>query len=168
MGRACKVAFSYGIESYPVIAAKFLSKLTLKKKHDHIPEVVAKVKLVGNNIPLKAVTDAFFGMPKKSAAHRDGWTWELLRDAAQTPSTAALLRKFAEHFSSRALPQDVWAYLTSALIYPFHKKLPEERISVTEPALRPVTVESVLTRFGCNVMVRMNRVAVAAELLLSH
>jgi hypothetical protein len=140
MGRACKLAFSYGLESDPVIAAKFMSKLTLKKKHYHIPEFVAKVKPVGNNIPLKAVTDAFFGMPKKFAAHRDGWTWELLRDAAQTPSTAVLLRKFAEHFSNEDLPQDLWAYLTSALLYPFHKKLSEERISVTDPALRPVIV----------------------------
>ena len=31
-----------------------------------------------------------------------------------------------------------------------------------------MTVGSVLTRFGCRVMERMNRVAVAAELLLSH
>jgi len=107
-------------------------------------------------------------MPKKSAAHRDGWTWELLRDAAQTPSTAALLRKFAEHSSNGALPQNMWAYLASAMMYPFHKKLPEDRTLVTDPALRPVTVGSVLTRFGCRVMVRMNRVAVAAELLLSH
>jgi hypothetical protein len=105
MGRACKLAFLYGLD--PVIAAKFLSKLTLKKKHDHIPEFVSKFKLVWNNIPLKAVTDVFSGMPKISAAHRDGWTWELVTDAAQTPSTAALLRKFAEHFSNGALPQDM-------------------------------------------------------------
>ena len=112
--------------------------------------------------------DAFSGMPKNSAAHRDGWTWELLRDAAQTSSTAALLRKFAEHFSNGSLPQDLGAYLASALLYPFYKKLPEERTSITDLALRPVTVGSVLTRFGCRVMMRMNRVAVAAELLLSH
>ncbi len=55
-----------------------------------------------------------------------------------------------------------------ALLYSFHKKLPEERTSITDPALRPVTVGSVLTRFGCRVMVRMNQMAVAAELLLSH
>ena len=90
-----------------------------------------------------------------------------MRDAAQTSSTAALLRKIAEHFSNRALPQYPWAYMASALMYPFHKKLPEERISVTDPALRPVTVGSVLTRFGCRVMMRMNRVAVATELPLS-
>jgi hypothetical protein len=121
-----------------------------------------------NCIPLKALTDAFSGMPKKSATHRDGWTWELLRDAAQNPSTAALLRKFVERFSNGALPQYLWAYLASALLYPFHKKLPEERTSITDPALRPVTVGSVLTRYGCIVMVRMNRLVVAAELLLSH
>jgi hypothetical protein len=59
IGRACKLAFSYGLESDPVIAAKFMSKLTLKKKHDHIPKCVAKVKPTGNNIPLKAVMYAF-------------------------------------------------------------------------------------------------------------
>jgi len=91
-----------------------------------------------------------------------------MRDAAQTPSTASLLRKFNERFSNGALPQDLWAYLASALLYPFHKKLPEKRTSTTDPALRPVPVGSVLTRFGCKVMVRMNSMAVAADLLLSH
>jgi hypothetical protein len=60
---------------------------------------------------------------------RDGWIWELLRDASQTPSTATLLRKFVERFSNGALPQDLWAYLAFALLYPLHKKLPEERTS---------------------------------------
>jgi hypothetical protein len=58
--------------------------------------------------------------------------------------------------------------MASALLYPFHKKLPEERTSVIDPALRPVIVGSVLTRFGCRVMVRMNKLAVVAELLMSH
>jgi len=118
--------------------------------------------------PLESVTDAFSGMPKNSAALRDGWTWKLRRDAAQIPSTATLLRKFAERFSNGALTQDLWAYLASALLYPFYNKMPEERTSTTDPALRPVTVGYVLTRFGCRVMVTMNRMAVAAELLLSH
>ena len=54
------------------------------------------------------------------------------------------------------------------MLYPFHKKLPEERTSITDPALRPVTMGSVLTRFGCIVMVRMNRLDVVAELQMSH
>ncbi len=127
---------------------------------------MAKVKPPRNSIPLKAVRYAFSGMPKKSAAHRDGWTWELLRDAAQTPSTAAPLRKFAERFSNGALPGNLWAYSASALLYPFHKKLPEKRSPSSNPAFKPVTVGSVLTRFDCRVMVRMNRLAVAAEMLL--
>jgi len=49
MGRACKLAFSYGLESDPAIAAKFLFKLTLKKKHDHILEFVARVKPTGTS-----------------------------------------------------------------------------------------------------------------------
>ena len=135
-------------------------------RHNHIEAHVPKVKPPRNCIPVIAVTDAFSGMPKKSAAHRNGWTWELLRDAAQIPSTTSLLRKFAERFSNGALLYDLWAYLASALIYPFHKKLPEERTSITDPALRPVTGSSVLIRFGCKVMVRMNIMVVAAELLL--
>ena len=104
VGRACKLAFSYGLETEPEIAAEFLAKLSLKARHAHIQAHVPKVKPPANCIPLKAVTDAFAGIPKKSVAHRHGLTWELLRDAAQTPSTASLLRKFAERFSNGALP----------------------------------------------------------------
>ena len=135
VGRACKLAFSYGLETEHGIAATFLAKSTLGARHSHIEAHIPSVKPPRNWIPPKALTYAFSEMPKKLATHRDGWTWELLRDAAQTPSTATLLRKFAERFSNRALPQDLWAYLASALLYPFHKKLPEERTSITDPAL---------------------------------
>ncbi len=53
-------------------------------------------------------------------------------------------------------------------MYPFHKLLPEERNAMTDPALRHVTVGFDITRFGCRIMVRMNRLAVAETLLLSH
>jgi hypothetical protein len=53
-------------------------------------------------------------------------------------------------------------------MYPFHKKLQEERITTGDPALCPVTVGSVITRFGCRILVRMKRLAVAETLLLSH
>ncbi len=119
------------------------------------------IKSPRNCIPLKTITDVVSGMPKKSATHRDGLTWELLRDATLTPSTASLLRKFVKRVSNGVLPPDLWAYLASAFLYLFHKKLPEERTSITDPALRPVKVGYVLTRFGCKVMVRMNRMAVA-------
>ena len=151
-----------------MIAAKFLAKLTLKDEHMHIPVHVPKVKPMVTFTPLKATIYALSGMPKKSAAHRDGWTWELLRDAAQRTSTASHLRKFSELFSNGALPKHLWTYLASALMYPFHKLLLEDRVDPKDPALRPVTVGSVLTRFGCRVLVRMNRMAVATQLLLSH
>jgi len=149
VGRACKLVLSYGIEPEPEVASKFLSKLTLKARHTYNHVHVPKVEPPAICIPQKAVTDAFSGMPKKSAAHRDGWTWELMQDAAQTPSTADLLRKFAELFSNGALPPVLWAYLASTLLYPFHKKLHEDKSPVGDPALRPVTVGLVLTRFGC-------------------
>ncbi len=74
VGRACKVAFIFGIESDPVVEAKFLAKLTLPSRHSHIPPNTSKLRLAKNYISLKAVSDAFDGMSKKSAAHRDGWT----------------------------------------------------------------------------------------------
>ena len=78
------------------------------------------------------------------------------------------MRKFTELFSNGALPKNLWTYLTFALMHPFHKLMLEERIDPKDPALRPVTVESVSTRFGCRVLFKMNMIAVAAQLLLSH
>jgi hypothetical protein len=63
--RDCKLAFSYGMETYPGIAAKFLAKLTMYARHSHIDEFVPKIKPPMNCIPLKAVTGAFSGMSKK-------------------------------------------------------------------------------------------------------
>ena len=53
-------------------------------------------------------------------------------------------------------------------MYHFHKLMLEDRLDPKDPALRPVTMGYVLTRFGCRVLVRMNKLAVAAQLLLSH
>jgi len=103
VGRAFKHVFSYGMEYDPVIAADFLAKLTLHHQDSQIPIYDSKVVPRSNCIPLKAGTNAFSGMPKNSAADRDGWTWELPRDVAERPTTAALLRKFAELFSNGAL-----------------------------------------------------------------
>ncbi len=91
-----------------------------------------------------------------------------MRDATSRPSTFELLRQFAELFANGALPTDLWTYLASALMYPFHKKLHEERVLTLDPVLRPVTVGSVITRFGCRILVRMNRLQVAENLLLPH
>ena len=101
-------------------------------------------------------------MPKKSAARKDGLTWEILRDGA------ALLCHIAELFSNGSLPKDLWTYLAAALMYPFHKKLLEDRVAINDPTLRPVTVGSVITRVGCRILVKMNMLAVADTLLLSH
>ena len=55
-------------------------------------------------------------------------------------------------------------------MYPCRKKLQEERnpSHQIKPTLLPVTDGSVLTRFGCIVMVKMNRVMVADQLLSSR
>jgi len=65
MERACKLAFSYGLESDPVVAAEFVAKITLQHRHSHIQIYESKVAPLPNGIPLKSVTDAFSGMPKK-------------------------------------------------------------------------------------------------------
>ena len=36
VGRACKVAFNFGLETDPEVAAKFLKKRTLQARHNHI------------------------------------------------------------------------------------------------------------------------------------
>ena len=126
VGRACKLAFSYGMESDPVLAPEFLSKLTLLQRHPHIPGYESKGGSRPNGIPLKSMTDAFSGMSKNSAAHKDGRTWKLLRDVARKLVTAALLRKSAEQFSNGALPKNMWVYFASVPMYPVHKKLPKE------------------------------------------
>jgi hypothetical protein len=91
-----------------------------------------------------------------------------MRDAAQAPSTATSLQKLAERFSKGALPSDMWADLTCALLYSFHKKLPKERITRTYHALRMVMVGSVLNRFECKVMARMDMITIKKQLMLSH
>ena len=74
MGRACKIAFTYGIESDPVVASKFLAKLTLPARRSHIAPHLPTVRPAKNCISVKVIAEAFTRMPKKSAAQRDWWT----------------------------------------------------------------------------------------------
>ncbi len=74
VGKACKLAFSHGTESDPVVAAAFLVKLTNTTPHTHVSAPPSSFKTPFVPIPIKAVADAFTGMPKKSATHREGWT----------------------------------------------------------------------------------------------
>ncbi len=60
-------------------------------------------------------------MPKKSAPHRDGWTWELFKDMASHPRTAYLLRKFVELFVNGKLPKPLWKFLFTTITISFHK-----------------------------------------------
>jgi hypothetical protein len=72
VGRACKVAFTYGLETDLVVASKFLKKLTLHVHPPHIVPNTSNLKPAMNRISLKAVTYAFSGMPKQSTSHIDG------------------------------------------------------------------------------------------------
>ena len=73
VGKAFKLAFSYGTESNPEVAAiKILAKLTRTVPHTHVPAPPSSYKTAFVSIPLKAITDTFTGMPKKSGPYRDG------------------------------------------------------------------------------------------------
>ena len=147
-GKACKLAFSYGTESDPAVAATFLAKLTRTVPHTHVPMPPASFKTAVLPVPIKAVTDAFTGMPKKSAPHRDGWTWELFRDMANRPRTADLLRTFVELFANGKLPKALWKFLSTTIMIPFHKLAQVERNPEMDPRLRPITIGALLCRFS--------------------
>ena len=105
VGKAYKLAFSYGTESDPTIAATFMSRLTKTIPNSHVSPPPSSYKSAAVPIPIKAVTNAFAYMPKMSAPHIDGWTWELFRDMASRPKTANLLRAFVELFLNGKLPK---------------------------------------------------------------
>jgi len=71
VGKACKLVFSYGTESDPVVAATFLAKLTMTTTHTHVSAPPSFFKTPFMSIPIKVIANAFTGMPKKSAPHRD-------------------------------------------------------------------------------------------------
>jgi hypothetical protein len=157
VGKACQLAFSFGTERDPVVAATFLAKLTRSTLHTHVPAPPTAYATAFVPIPLKTITDAFTGMPKKSAPHRDGWTWELFRDMVGRQSTAGLLRKFVELFVNGSLPKDLWRFLSSALMIPFHKLSQFERLLRSDPCLRPITIGALLCRFSIRATLRMKR-----------
>ena len=63
VGKACKLAISYGTESDPVIVASFLAKVTKMIPYTHAPLPPSSYKIVLVPIPIKVVKDAFTGMP---------------------------------------------------------------------------------------------------------
>jgi len=63
VGRVCKVAFTFGLETYPEVAAKLLKKPTLQARHNHITPHSSIVKPAKNLIPAKVVSKAFSGLP---------------------------------------------------------------------------------------------------------
>ena len=107
-------------------------------------------------------------MPKKSAPHRDGWTWELFRDMAGRPSTTSLLMKFVELFVNGALKKPLWTFLSSAIMIPFHKLAQMERLLLTDSRLRPITIGAMLTRFSVRPLLRMKRKGIAKVILNSN
>jgi hypothetical protein len=62
VGKACKLAFSYGTETNPVAAATFVSKLTRSTMHTHIPPPPFARESAFIPNPVKAVINAVTGM----------------------------------------------------------------------------------------------------------
>jgi hypothetical protein len=58
------VAFTYGVEADPEVAASFLAKLTLQAKHSHVLLHHSSLKPAKNSIPLTSIAEAFSKMPK--------------------------------------------------------------------------------------------------------
>jgi hypothetical protein len=151
-----------------VVAATFLAKLTMMNPHSQVPVPTSTFKTPFVPIPIKAISEAFTGMPKKSAPHRDGWTWAMYRDAADRPSAAFLLRKFVELFVNGIFPKPLCSFLYFAIMIPFHKVAQLERDLSQDPRLRPITIGSLLTRFSCKTLLRLNRMGLAERLLQSN
>jgi hypothetical protein len=155
-------------ESDPIVAATFLAKLTRTIPHSHFQPPPSSYKTAFWPIPLKAISAAFTDMPKKSAPRRYGWTWDLFRDVANRPSTIALLKKFAETFVNGILPKSLWKFLSSAIVNLFHKlSYWLERDLHSNPRLRHITIGTLLTRFTCITLLRLNRKGLAKRTLRS-
>jgi hypothetical protein len=99
---------------------------------------------------------------------RDGWTWELFKDAASRTSTANLLKKFVELFVNGLLPKPFWTFLSSAIMIPFHKIAQMERLLLSDPSLRPITIGALLTRLSVRTVLRMHRKGIAENMLKSN
>jgi hypothetical protein len=115
------------------------------------------------HIPVKEVCDAFKGM---SAPHRDCLTWELLRDITNIPLMANLLKKFIVLFVSGQLPKPLWKILSSTITKPFHKLALMERDLLLDPRLHPITIGTLMAKFGCQTTLRMKRRKLAKRMLL--
>jgi hypothetical protein len=67
VGKACQIAFSYGIELNKVVVGRILPKLTRSTLHTHVTIPSSTYSLAFIPIPIMFVKDALTGMAKKSA-----------------------------------------------------------------------------------------------------
>ncbi len=164
------MAFSYGTESDPIVAATFLAKLTRTVPHTHVPMPPSSFKTAFLPVPIKAVTYAFThtGMPKKSAPHKDGLTWELFRGMANRPKIDDLPRKFVELFANGKLPKPLWKFLSTTNITLFHKLAQAERDLLKDPRLRPIIIGALLCRFSVHTVLRIHRKGIVERMLQSN
>ncbi len=95
-------------------------------------------------------------------------TWELLRDMANRPKTANLLRSFVEIFVNGKLPKPLWRFLSTSIMIPFHKLAQIERYILKDPKLRPINIGALLCRFSLHAILRIKRKGIAYRLLLSY
>ena len=153
----------------PVVAATFLAKLARSSPHTPVigPLFAFKSPFIVP-IPIESVSDVFTSMPNKLAPMRDRWTWELLKDVASRTSIANLLRKFVELFVNGLLPKPLWMFLVTANMITFHKIARMERILLSDPSLRPITIGALLARFSVRTVLRMHRKKIAQNMMKSN
>ena len=169
MGKACRLALSYGVETDPARAAESLEALHRPSPHDHIafpqlpPRFAAKTTFT-----VKTTADGLRKHPTCSATHRDFWSWELIADCMRHSDTALLLSKYCTRFCSGDLPPGFKKYLSSGVLMAFHKDPPEIRALSTLLRHRPITIGSVLTRFPVRALLKLNREAILSHLISSH
>ena len=99
---------------------------------------------------------------------RDGWTWELFKDAASRTSTTHLLRNCVGLFVNGFLPKPLWMFLFSAIMIPFHKITQMERLMLSYPSLRPITIGALLARLSVRTTLRMRKKGIAENMLKSN
>jgi len=167
VGKACKLAFSYGTKSDPIVAATFMTMLTRTVPHTHVPLPLSSYKTAFVPIPIKAVTDAFTCMPKKSAPHMDGWSWGFFRDMVGRPKTSELLRTIVELFVNGKLPKPLWKFLSTSTTILFHNLALVERDLLQDPRMCPITIGALLCQFFFRKVQRMNRNGLADRMLKS-
>ena len=71
-------------------------------------------------------------------------------------------------FVNGLLPKPLWTFLSLAILILFHKIAQMERLLLSDPSLRPITIGAMLTWFSVRTVLRMHRKGIAENMLKSN